>query len=120
MLTEDCTMFGPILSGAVKSGTFYYSWGWGSGIYRTFLSKLAPDGTGLARTDSDPYYNSSGGPPSLVIALESGQLVVYRATVYWEKFNEWLDPELIGTLVDYGDRLAIVDGNGRELPQVLP
>jgi hypothetical protein len=36
------------------------------------------------------------------------------------KFNEWEDPELMGTLKDLGDRLAIVDNNGQELPSTLP
>jgi hypothetical protein len=117
--TEDWT-FGLIDSGVVANGAFYYSWGWGSGIYRSNLGKLAPNGTSLVRTTSPAYFNPSSGPPGLVVALEDGRLVVYRATVYWGKFNEWLDPEPMGFLKDFGDRLAVVDDSGKELSTTLP
>jgi hypothetical protein len=98
----------------------YFSWGSGSGIYRSTLGKLAPSGDGLVKTTSGEYFNPSHGPPTLVVALENGQLNVYRAKVSWARFNDWQDPEFMGTLKDFGDRLAIVDGNGRELPSTLP
>ena len=120
ILTEDCSWFGPILSGAATKGAFYYSWSWGSGIYRSFLGKVAPDDDRLVKTSSVAYFNPSMGPPGLVVASEDGQVVVYRATVHWAKFNEWQNPELIGTLADDGDHLAIVDSDGQELPNVLP
>jgi hypothetical protein len=120
MLTEDCSWFGPIVSGAATNGAFYYSWSWGSGIFRSLLGKVAPAGDDLVKTTSGEYFNPGMGPPNLVVALEGGQVVVYRATVYWAKFNEWENPELIGMLADFGDRLAIVDSEGQELPNVLP
>jgi len=66
------------------------------------------------------YTNASLGPPNLVVALENGQVVVYRATVYWEHFNDWLNPERMGTRKDFRDRLGILDSNGRELGETLP
>jgi hypothetical protein len=50
----------------------------------------------MVSTSSIEYTNPNLGPPNLVVALESGQVVVYRATVYWGKFNDWLSPELMG------------------------
>ncbi len=120
MLTDDCTSFGPIASGVAANGAFYYSWGSGSGVFRSTLGKLAPSGSTLAKTTSIEYFNRSYGPPGLVIAREGEPLLVYRATVDLGKFNEWKDPELMGTLKDFGDRLAIVDNNGQELPSTLP
>jgi len=52
--------------------------------------------------------------------LESGQVVVYRATVYWGKFNDGLSPELMGALTDFGDHLGILDSTGQELQAKLP
>jgi hypothetical protein len=120
MLTDNCTWFGPVASGVATQGAFYYSWGSGSGVYRSRFGKLAPSGDGLVKTISGEYFNPSLGPPTLVVALENGQLRVYRANVYWGKFNDWQDPEFMGTLKDFGDRLAIVHSNGQELPSTLP
>lgn len=120
LLTDDPNPFGRILSGVVANGAFYYSWTVGSGISYSILGKLAPDGAALARTISYSYSNASLNPPNLVVALESGQVVVYRATVDWEHFNDWLNPELMGTLKDFGDRLGILDSNGHELGEMLP
>jgi hypothetical protein len=79
-----------------------------------------PDGATLVETTSPAYFNPGSGPPGLVVSLEEGRLVVYRATVYWEKFNEWLYPEPMGFLKDFSDRLAVVDENGKELSTTLP
>ena len=117
---EDCNPFGLIVSGVVANGAFYYSWVVGSGISHSILGKLAPDGAALARTISYSYTNASLNPPNLVVALENGQVVVYRATVDWEHFNDWQNPERMGTLKDFGDRLGILDSNGQELEEMLP
>lgn len=119
-LGDNCAWFGPILSGVAANGAFYYSWRSGSGIDYSILGKLAPDGDVLAGTSSIEYTNPSLGPPNLVVALEGGQVLVYRATVYWGKFNDWLTPELMGTLKDFGDHLGILDSTGQELPAKLP
>jgi len=127
-LYRDCTIttlsdnsgFVRIDSGEVTNGAFYYSWGSGSGIYRSNLGKVALDGTTLIRATSPSYFNPSSGPPGLVVTLENARLVVYRAAVAWGKFNEWTNPEPIGFLKDYGDRLAVVDDTGKELSTTLP
>jgi len=119
-VTGDCGWFGMISSGLVASGAFYFSWNSGSGVFRSTLGKLAPEGAGLLRTTSIDYFNPSSGPPGLVVAREGEQLLVYRATVYWGDFNEWTNPELMGTLKDFGDRLAVVDNDGEEIPSTLP
>jgi hypothetical protein len=118
---DGCATFGPILSGVVAGGAFYYSYRVGSGIAYSVLGKLAWDGTALVRTQSPYYTNPSHGPPNLVVTTQSGRVVVYRAMVDWRAFNEWHEPaELMGTLADFGDHLGIVDSNGRELGSTLP
>jgi hypothetical protein len=119
MPTEDL-WFGLIDSGVVANGAFYYSWGYGSGIYTSNLGKLVLDAASLVRTTGPGYRNPGSGPPGLVVALENARLVVYRATVNWGKFNEWLNPEPMGYLKDFGDRLAVVDGSGKEISTTLP
>jgi hypothetical protein len=117
---DDCANFGPIFSGVVAEGAFYYSYGVGSGIAYSVLGKLAWDGAALVRTQSPHYTNPSHGPPHLVVAAQSGRVVVYRARVSGE-LNEWHEPaELMGTLVDFGNHLGIVDSSGRELGETLP
>jgi hypothetical protein len=113
-------MFGPISSGVATNGAFYFSRGWGSGMYRTNFGKLAPSGAGLVKTTSGGYFNYGSGPPPLVIALEAGRILVYRPAGFPRTFNQWQSGTLIGTLKDFGDRLAIVDSNEQELPGTLP
>ena len=120
MATDSCAMFGPITSGVVTHSAFYYSWGSGSGMYRTNFGKLAPSGPMLVRTTSGGYPNPGYGPPPLVIALEAGQILVYRPAGFPSDFNQWEGGELIGTLKDFGDRLAIVDSSGQEIPAAFP
>jgi hypothetical protein len=111
---------GPITSGVVADGAFYYSWSSGSGIFRSALGKLIVSrGSVLVKYGSPAYVNPGFGPPGLVVAYEGGQVVVYRATVGWAKFNEWQNPEYIGLLKDFGDHLSIMNG-GKELPTTLP
>jgi hypothetical protein len=109
-----------IVSGLVADGAFYYSWITGSGISYSLLGKLAPSGDAWLRTESTRYTNSGMGPPNLVVALGDSGVLVYRARVYWESFNDWSYPELMGTLKDFGDRLGILDGNGTEIGARLP
>jgi len=118
---DGCAAFGPILSGVVAEGAFYYSYRVGSGIAHSVLGKLAWDGTALVRTQSPYYTNPSLGPPHLVVATQAGRVVVYRAMVDWRAFNEWHEPaELMGTVADFGDHLGIVDSSGQELGNTLP
>jgi hypothetical protein len=117
---DDCTMFGPIRSGLAADGAFYFSWAPGSGVAYSVLGKLGADGDALARTISPAYLNPSYGPPNLVVAPGTGQILVYRATSVWNQFNVWGNPEVMGTLADFGDRLAIIGNDGRELGQILP
>ena len=117
---NDCTMFGPIASGVATSGAFYYSRGWGSGIYRTNFCKLAPSGPALVKTTSGGYTNSGYGPPPLVVALDAGQILVYRPAAFPFDFNQWQGGDLVGTLKDLGNRLAIVDSSGQEIPAEFP
>ncbi|MBN2575703.1 MAG: hypothetical protein JXP73_14145 [Deltaproteobacteria bacterium] len=119
-VTGECGWFGTISSGLVADGAFYYSWDSGSGIFRSALGKLAPSAATLLRTRSIDYFNPGSGPPGLVVDREGEQLLVYRAWVDWGKVNEWQNPEFMGTLADFGDRLAIVDDAGQELPSTLP
>jgi hypothetical protein len=127
---RDCTVtlpesdyinFGPIISGVANGGAYYYSWPVGSGIPASILGKLAVSGGGLGQTVSQTYHNGNTGVPRrLVVTLEGDKLVVYRANVSWGHFNDWQNPELIGPLADFGDRLGILDSNGRELSDTIP
>jgi hypothetical protein len=117
MAADDCT-FGVLTSGVVANGAFYYSWSLGSGIFQSRLGKLVPNGTALVKTESPGYWNSTKGPPGLVVQASGANLAVYRAAT--SAFNVWSNPELIGTLADFGDRLAILDSSSREIPETLP
>ncbi len=56
-----------------------------------------------------------------MVAAQGGRVVVYRAMVDWRALNEWQAPaELMGTLVDFGDHLGIIDSSGQELASTLP
>jgi hypothetical protein len=109
-----------IISGLVADGAFYYSWLTGSGISYSLLGKLAPSGDAWLRTESTRYSNLGMGSPDLVVALGDSGVLVYQARVYWESFNDWSYPYLVGTLKDFGDRLGILDGTGTELDARLP
>ncbi len=117
---DDCTMFGPIASGVATNGAFYYSRGWGSGVYRTNFCKLAPSGAALVKITSGGYTNSGYGPPPLVVALAAGQILVYRPSAFPFDFNQWQGGDLVGTLKDLGNRLAVVDSSGQEIPAMFP
>jgi hypothetical protein len=91
--------------GDPANGAFYYSWRSGSGIDYSILGKLAPEGDAMVSTSSIEYTNPNLGPPNLVVALESGQVVVNRATVYWGKFNDWPSP-----LLGHAHRRAAIRG----------
>ena len=122
--TDLCNLTGQnpsvqLQSGLVANGAFYYSWSWGSGIFQSDMGKLAPDGTGLIRIVSDgSYANPSYGPPPLVLQAADPDILVIRA--FATSFNVWPAGELIGTLEDEGDRLAIVDATGAEIVGMLP
>jgi hypothetical protein len=118
--TGDCTLFGPLVSGVVANGAFYYSWGWGSGIYRTHFGRLAPSGGALVQIKSGGYTIFGDDPPPLVVAFEGGQILVYRPARSPSDFNQWQGGDLVGTLKDLGDRLAIVDRSGQEIPASFP
>ena len=120
-VTGSCGWFGMILSGVSHNGAFYYSWGRGSGIYRSTLGKLTPGAGAWGRTTSIDYFNVGGnGLPNLVVDRQGDRLLVYDAQVTWGKVNEWRNPKLVGTLADLGDRLAVIDENGQELPGGRP
>ena len=55
-----------------------------------------------------------GSPPPLVLEADATEVLVYRAMT--DVFNVWSTKELFGTLKDYGDRLAILDSTGQEIP----
>jgi hypothetical protein len=114
---DDCS-FGALTSGLVANGAFYCSWNLGSGIFYSRFGKLAPSGAALTKTESPAYRNSSMGPPGLVVQASGTTLDVYRVAA--SALNVWSNPELIGTLADFGDRLAVVDGSSQELPTTLP
>jgi hypothetical protein len=114
---DDCS-FGVLTSGVVANGAFYYSWNQGSGIFYSNLGKLVPNGTSLVKTVSAAYNNSTMSPPGLVLGVSGLNLAVYRAASL--AFNVWSNAELIGTLADLGDRLAILDSSSQEIPETLP
>jgi hypothetical protein len=114
---DDCS-FGVLTSGVVLNGAFYYSWDSGSGIFYTRIGKLAPSGSALVKTESPAYTNPGHGPPGLVVQASGTSIVVYR--VQASSFNGWSNPELIGTLRDFGDHLGVVNGGGQEIPTTLP
>lgn len=87
-------------------------------LWQFFVNEPAADT--WRRTTSIDYFNSGLGPPGLVVASEGDALRGYRAEVAWGAVNEWQNAEPIGTLADLGDRLAIVDGEGKEIPSTLP
>lgn len=117
--TGDCGAPGGILSsGLVDHGAFYFSWGSGSGIYRSRLGKFSANGAVLSRIVSAEYFNANSAPPTLVLQASGSTIAVKRADV--TAFNVWATAEAIGTLKDHGDRLAIVDDAGQELPTTLP
>jgi hypothetical protein len=118
--TYSCDWFGLLSSGVVKDGAFYYSWGAGSGVYRSIFGKLTPEGDGLAKLLSGEYFDTVTGGDTLVVSLADAQLAVYRATTLWSSFNDWSNPRYVGTLADLDGRLVVIGPDGRELPSLTP
>ena len=112
VVVDGNVMFGQIVSGVVANGALYYSWQFGSGIFYSSIGKVASDGSALVEAVG-PFY-SLGAPPPLVLEATATDVLVYRAMP--QVFNVWSTKELFGTLKDYGDRLAILDSNGQEIP----
>ena len=112
VVVDGNVMFGQIVSGVVANGALYYSWQFGSGIYYSSIGKVAADSSALVQTAAPAYM--LGSPPPLVLEAAATDVLVYRALT--QVFNVWSTKELFGTLKDYGDRLAILDSNGLEIP----
>jgi hypothetical protein len=112
VVVDGNVMFGQIVSGVVANGALYYSWQFGSGLYYSNIGKVAADGSALVQTVGPSYM--LGSPPPLVLEADATEVLVYRAMT--DVFNVWSTKELFGTLKDYGDRLAILDSTGQEIP----
>ena len=112
VVVDGKVMFGQIVSGVVANGALYYSWQFGSGLYYSNIGKVAADGSALVQTVGPSYM--LGSPPPLVLEADATEVLVYRAMT--DVFNVWSTKALFGTLKDYGDRLAIVDSTGQEIP----
>jgi len=112
VVVDGKVMFGQIVSGVVANGALYYSWQFGSGLYYSNIGKVAADGSALVQTVGPSYM--LGSPPPLVLETDTTEVLVYRAMT--DVFNVWSTKEPFGTLKDYGDRLAIVDSTGQEIP----
>jgi hypothetical protein len=128
ILTHACQVFVPegecsqgvigLASGVVTNGAFYFSWGSGSGIYRSRLGKFAPNGAQFVRTVSPEYFNAGLSGPPLVLQVSGADILVYRASSY--AFNGPPTGDPIGKVKDLGDALSIVDDTGRAIPSMLP
>jgi hypothetical protein len=128
ILTHACRVFvpagecdgvaSPLKSGLVANGSFYFSWSWGSGVYRSQVGKLTPHATELTRMVSSPYMNASYGPPPLVIKKAGADILVYRDNV--AAFNQWSSPDPVGRLDDRNGSLIVVDGSGQPIGNPLP
>ena len=77
-----------------------------------------PQGTGLTRIVSSVYINSDWRIPYLVLQAFGADILVLRAMP--TDLNVWPTSQPIGMLKDYGDRLAVVDSNGQEIPTTIP
>jgi hypothetical protein len=119
--TGECSqVVEPIASAVVANGAFYFSWAWGSGVVRSQLGKLAPQGPELTRVVSAQYFNSSGGPSRLVLEPSGSDILVYRTNKVAFNAPPGSGASSIGKLEDAGDRVTIVDDSGRELDTTLP
>jgi hypothetical protein len=112
VVVDGNIMFGQIVSGVVANGALYYSWQFGSGLYYSNIGKVAADGSALVQTVGPSYM--LGSPPPLVLEADATEVLVYRAMT--DVFNVWSTKAPFGTLKDYGDRLAILDSTGQEIP----
>jgi hypothetical protein len=108
----------PLSSGLVANGAFYFAWGSGSGVFRSRLGKLAPDGAEFTKSVSPEYFNANSSGPPLVLQTSGSDILVYRARD--TAFNQWSSAELIGKLKDLGDSLTIVDDSGQPIAATLP
>jgi hypothetical protein len=116
----ECSVVGslPLSSGLVANGAFYFSWGFGSGVYRSQIGKLTREGDTFTKVVSPVYTNASLGPPPVGVRKLGAQIGVFRARVY--RFNEWLSDEKLGRLDDRCESLVVVDDSGQPISQRLP
>lgn len=129
VLTHACQVFVPagecsqvtstLSSGLVVNGAFYFSWGTGSGAFRSRLGKLAPNAAKFNRSVSPEYFNPGYRPPPLVLEVSGADIFVHRAVNALE-FNGPASAEKIGKLKDLGDTLTIVDDSGNAIATALP
>ena len=115
----DCISPDPLSSGRVVNGAFYFSWGSGSGVFRSRLGKLVPNGAQFTRSVSPEYFNASLGPPPLVLQVSGADIFVHRAANTLA-FNEASSAKKMGKLKDLGDALVIVDDAGNAIATTLP
>jgi hypothetical protein len=129
VLTHDCQVFVPagecsqfaqaLSSGLVANGAFYFSWGTGSGVLRSQIGKLVPNGTQFTRSVSPGYIHAGTSPSRLILQLSASNILVFRTDV--GAFNQWSSTlEHVGWLRDLGDTLTIVDDAGQPIPSPLP
>lgn len=115
----ECSDFAsPLSSGLVANGAFYFSWGSGSGVFRSQIGKLTPDGPQFTRVVSAASMNASYGPPPLVVQKAGTDILVYRANP--TAFNQWSSADQLGKLDDRRDSLVVVDGSGQPIANPLP
>jgi hypothetical protein len=115
----ECSQFVmPLASGVVVGGAFYFSWGSGSGVFRSQLGKLVPNGAQFTRTVSAEYKNANFGWPPLVLRVSGADILVHRASS--TVFNDPPTADPIGQVKDLGDALSIVDDAGRAIANILP
>jgi len=128
ILTHACQVFVPagecsqavtaLASGVVANGAFYFSWGFGSGVFRSRIGKLAPNGVQFTRIVSPSYVNANSGGPPLVLRVSGADILVHRASS--QVFNEPSTSAQVGKVKDLGDALTIVDDSGQPIAETLP
>ena len=117
---DDCVSFtSQLSSGRVVNGAFYFSWGSGSGVFRSRLGKLVPNGAQFTRSVSPEYFNANLAPPPLALQVSGADIFVHRAAHAFE-FNGEFAAEKLGKLKDLGDALVIVDDSGNPIATTLP
>lgn len=101
------------MSGVVVQGVFYYTYCFGSGIFRSHVGKLSMNQGSFTLKES-------GGFSFQNLFVKAAGDAVEVETGLWDSFNSWREGAFFGTVKDNGDTLTLLDSSGGEIEPDFP